>query len=173
MTGATKKRKRVIQKVEKVERLSRDDALASGNKFTWGAGTVYGKPVWRTETERLIQCGNEIDRLARYILDRYTLEPGKDGKSESAVDVAIRLLDRGTGIHTLNDDELLAEVKERGYVAVSKGSKLFAKKGTKTGGVIKNIKKGKVVSSTMDLFKRAKQEGKTVAEFLAKSEGLK
>ena len=35
---------------------------------------------------------NEIDRLAAYILKEWPDEPGKDGESESAVDVAIRLL---------------------------------------------------------------------------------
>ena len=34
----------------------------------------------------------EIDRLAEFILKEYPEEPGSKGTSESAVDVAIRLL---------------------------------------------------------------------------------
>ena len=37
-------------------------------------------------------CVAEIDRLAKYILRVCPNEPGKDGESESAVDVAIRLI---------------------------------------------------------------------------------
>lgn len=35
----------------------------------------------------------EIEKLASFILDQYPEEPGKAGESESAVEVAIRLLD--------------------------------------------------------------------------------
>lgn len=38
------------------------------------------------------QLRSEIDRLADFILKEFPDEPGKLGESESAVDVAIRLL---------------------------------------------------------------------------------
>lgn len=41
-------------------------------------------------SERL--ASDEIDRLAAFILREYPHEPGRTGISESAVDVAIRLL---------------------------------------------------------------------------------
>jgi len=38
------------------------------------------------------QLRSEIDRLAKFIMKEYPDEPGSTGESESAVDVAIRLL---------------------------------------------------------------------------------
>jgi hypothetical protein len=38
------------------------------------------------------QAEKEINRLASFILDYYSDEPGSNGESESVVDVAIRLL---------------------------------------------------------------------------------
>jgi hypothetical protein len=40
----------------------------------------------------MTQDRKEIDRLANYILAEYQYEPGRTGTTESAVDVAIRLL---------------------------------------------------------------------------------
>jgi len=37
---------------------------------------------------------SEIDRLADFLLKNYPSEPGRTGVSESAVDVAIRLLSK-------------------------------------------------------------------------------
>lgn len=44
------------------------------------------------ELEEAQARSNEIDRLAAFILANYPSEPGRMGESESAVDVAIRLL---------------------------------------------------------------------------------
>jgi hypothetical protein len=44
------------------------------------------------EVDRSTACVHEIDRLADFILREYPHEPGSIGDSESAVDVAIRLL---------------------------------------------------------------------------------
>lgn len=41
------------------------------------------------------QAKKEIDRLAEYLMKYYPKEIGADGRNESAVDVAIRLLSRG------------------------------------------------------------------------------
>ena len=43
---------------------------------------------------------SEIDRLADFLLKNYPDEPGKTGVSESAVDVAIRLLTEKKGKQT-------------------------------------------------------------------------
>lgn len=45
------------------------------------------------ELEAEIASSKEIDRLADFILANYPDEPGSNGTSESAVDVAIRLLE--------------------------------------------------------------------------------
>lgn len=42
--------------------------------------------------DKLQELSNEIDKLASFILTEYPNEPGITGVSESAVDVAIRLL---------------------------------------------------------------------------------
>lgn len=57
----------------------------------------------RSEMQRKLNAGDdpknsEIERLSDFILTNYPDEPGKIGESESAVDVAIRLLDPKDGI---------------------------------------------------------------------------
>jgi hypothetical protein len=74
--------------------------------YSTAAGGVYGETICRignkhwpraTENMDLIVAAPEleaqIDRLAKCIMDHYPDEPGRTGRSEGAVDVAIRLLE--------------------------------------------------------------------------------
>lgn len=42
----------------------------------------------------IMSAESETERLAKFLIEEYPDEPGKDGVSESAVDVAIRLLQK-------------------------------------------------------------------------------
>lgn len=44
--------------------------------------------------EPVVSAKTEIDKLATFIMEKCPDEPGKTGRSESAVDVAIRLLQK-------------------------------------------------------------------------------